>query len=84
MGQERLPHRGRSTLLENKRGARANDFPPVLERLVIEPCHWLRMTRQFKSCFSGFVGKEAYLKQACQLLGYRRTIGLSRCHLLLG
>jgi REP element-mobilizing transposase RayT len=71
-------------LRDDKRGAIANDVPPILERLAIEPRHWLCMTQQFESRFSGFVGMAASLKHACQSLGYRRTIGLSRCRPLLG
>jgi len=70
-------------ILENKRGFIPNDLPPMLERLQIEPKHWLTMTQQFESKFKGLVGTVNSLKAACQRFGYRRTPNLTACQQLL-
>lgn len=38
-------------LREGKRGAIPSSLPPILERLDINPKHWLFLTTQFKSRF---------------------------------
>jgi REP element-mobilizing transposase RayT len=63
-------------ILENKRGYISDDLPPILERLQIDPKHWLYITEHFESRFKGFVGASNKLKQACQRLGYQRTPNL--------
>jgi hypothetical protein len=68
---------------EDKRGHIAQDLPPILERLQIDPKHWLFMTNHFESQFKGLVGAAYALKQACQNLGYQRSPGLSASKLLL-
>lgn len=68
---------------EGKRGSISNQLPPILERLQIDPKHWLYMTQHFESRFKGLVGSVFTLKKACQKLGYQRTISLTRCKQLL-
>ncbi len=68
---------------EDKRGHIEQDLPPILERLQIDPKHWLFMTYHFESQFKGLVGAAYTLKQACQSLGYQRSPGLAACKLLL-
>ena len=70
-------------LRTDKRGAIPNDLPPLLERLTIEPKHWLYMTQHFESRFKQFVGTAYRLKQVCQSLGYQRTVGFASCKTLL-
>ena len=70
-------------ILENKRGFIPGDLPPMLERLQVDPKHWLYMTQQFESKFKGLVGAACTLKAACQRLGYRRTPNLAACQQLL-
>jgi hypothetical protein len=69
-------------ILANKRGYIPHDQPPVLERLQIDPKHWLYMTQHFESQFKGLVGAVYSLKAVCQTLGYRRTPNLSACQRL--
>ena len=66
-------------LREDKRGAIAGHTPPVLQRLNIEPKHWLYLTKNFESPFKGMAGSVFRLKQACVALGYERTPGLRAC-----
>ena len=70
-------------LREDKRGAIPADLPPILERLAIEPKHWLYMTQNFESKFKGLVGAAHKLKAACKLLKYQRTPNLGVCQKLL-
>ncbi|MEW8322051.1 MAG: transposase [Candidatus Thiodiazotropha taylori] len=70
-------------ILENKRGFICSDLPPMLERLQIDPKHWLYLMQQFESKFKGMVGTARNLKTACQRLGYRRTPNLAVCQQLL-
>ena len=50
-------------------------YPPILERLNIEPKHWLYLTKHFESRFKGLVGTAYQLKQVCEKLGYQRAPG---------
>jgi hypothetical protein len=68
---------------ENKRGHIPDDQPPILERLQIEPKHWLYMTQNFESRFKGLVGMSTRLVAACQRLEYRRMQNLAAVRLLL-
>lgn len=70
-------------LREDKRGNIPADYPPILERLQIDPKHWLYMTKEFESSFKGLVGTVFKLKTACARLGYQRTPNLSMCQTLL-
>ncbi|MEW8184734.1 MAG: hypothetical protein AB2794_06960 [Candidatus Thiodiazotropha endolucinida] len=64
-------------IVEHKRGYIPGNQPPILERLEIDPQHWLYMAQYFESRFKGFVGASHKLKAACQHLGYQRTPNLS-------
>ncbi len=66
-------------LREDKKGAIADQTPPVLQRLNIEAKHWLYLTEHFESPFKGMVGCVFKLKQTCVALGYERTPGLRAC-----
>jgi REP element-mobilizing transposase RayT len=66
---------------QNKQGYIDHNLPPILERLEIDPKHWLYMTQNFESKFKGLVGSCHRLKKACQKLGYRRTPNLSAASL---
>ena len=71
-------------LREDKKGRIPDSVPPILDRLAIDPRHWLYMSRSFESRFKGLVGTAFNLKTACQQLGYQRTVGLGSCQALLG
>jgi REP element-mobilizing transposase RayT len=70
-------------ILENKRGYIPDDQPPILERLQLDPKHWLYMTQNFESRFKGLVGMSTRLVAACRRLEYRRTPNLAAVRLLL-
>ena len=69
-------------MVAGKRGAIPDNLPPILQRLRIDPKHWLFMSQQFESRFKGWVGAAQILQQACRQLGYRRTPGLGECRAL--
>ena len=66
-------------LREDKRGVISGDILPVLQRLSIEPKHWLYLTKNLESPFKGMVDSVFKLKQTCVALGYERTPGLRAC-----
>jgi hypothetical protein len=63
-------------ILENKRDYLPDHQPPVLERLQVDPKHWLYMTQHFESRFKGLVGASHALKAVCRKLEFRRTPNL--------
>ena len=64
---------------DDKRGAISSDTAPILERLDINPEHWLYMTQNFESMFKGLVGTGYLLKAVAQKMGYQRTLGYGSC-----
>ncbi|MEW8693412.1 MAG: transposase [Candidatus Thiodiazotropha endolucinida] len=70
-------------ILENKRGHIPSNQPPILERLQIDPKHWLFMTQHFESRFKGLVGASHALKAACRKLEFQRTPNLGAVEQLL-
>ena len=67
---------------EEKRGSIPPEIPPILDRLSIEPKHWLFMSTQFESKFKGLVGCAFKVKQAAEKLGYTRSPGLGICKIV--
>ncbi len=55
---------------EDKRGAIANNLPPILSRLNIAPKQWLMLTTRFESKFKSIVGRAETIKQKIKSLGY--------------
>jgi hypothetical protein len=70
-------------ILENKRSYIPDHQPPVLERLQVDPKHWLYMTQHFESRFKGLVGASHALKAVCRKLEFRRTPNLGAAMQLL-
>jgi hypothetical protein len=63
----------------DKRGAIDSNLPGALERLKIEPKHWMYLTQNFESQFKTLVGTAFQIKDAASKLGYQRTPGISKC-----
>ncbi|MEW8469694.1 MAG: transposase [Candidatus Thiodiazotropha sp.] len=70
-------------ILDNKHGYITSNQPSILERLQIEPKHWLYVTRHFENRFKGLVGMSYRLMSVCRKLEYRRTPNLGAVRLLL-
>lgn len=71
-------------LRDDKRGAIPANLPPILDRLAIEPKHFLYMSRHFESQFKGLVGSYYSMKKALSVFGYRRSPGLKHCQQVFG
>ena len=67
---------------DDKRGAIPTNTPSIVNRLNIDPKHWLYCATQFESRFKGLVGTAYKLKTVCDSLDYQRTPGMSACRLL--
>ncbi|SFD17377.1 hypothetical protein SAMN05660479_03349 [Microbulbifer thermotolerans] len=58
-------------LREDKCGAIDEQLPPILERLQIDPRHWLYLNRNFESRFKCLVGAAHLVRNSCEKLGKR-------------
>ncbi|CAH0991254.1 hypothetical protein SIN8267_01356 [Sinobacterium norvegicum] len=58
---------------EDKRSAIHHQLPPILDRLQLDPKHWLYLSQNFESRFKNLVGSAFAIKRAAETLGYRRT-----------
>lgn len=63
----------------DKRGFIPASVPPILKRLDQDIDNWLYLSQNFESKLKGLVGSAVKVKQACEKLGYKRTIGLKIC-----
>jgi REP element-mobilizing transposase RayT len=66
-------------LREDKRGAIDGKLPPILERLQIDPRHWLYLNRNFESRLKSLVGSAHVVRHACKHLGKRWVHGIRDC-----
>ncbi|MCW8128529.1 hypothetical protein [Microbulbifer halophilus] len=66
-------------LHEGKRGAIDKKLPPILERLQIDPRHWLYLNKNFESRFRSLVGTTHSVRSACERLGKRWAHGIRDC-----
>jgi hypothetical protein len=60
------------TLREDKRGAIAQAYPPILDRVAIEPSHFACLATHFESRFKTLVGTALQIKNAASQMGYQR------------
>jgi hypothetical protein len=67
---------------KGKRGAIAENIPPILERLDIDPKHWQFLITRFESRLKTLVGCAARVRQAARKMEYQRAPGLSACRAL--
>ena len=65
-------------LRDDKRGAIANELPPILDRLEFDLKQWLYLTQNFESQFTGLVGSVYSIKKYFTRFGYKRSPGLNR------
>jgi hypothetical protein len=52
-------------------------LPPILDRLQIDPEHWLYLSRNFESRFKTLVGGAHAMRAACHKLGRRWAQGIT-------
>ncbi len=70
-------------LRNDKRGAIANNLPPILQRLGIEPESWLKLTTSFETSFKDLVGSPTALGNAISILDRKRRPNIKNCQSLL-
>lgn len=66
-------------LREDKRGAIPEHFPPILERLAIEPKQWLSTCNHFEKQFKHFVGKPSKIKSFLKNINQTSCHGIKHC-----
>ncbi|MGL6159458.1 transposase [Microbulbifer sp.] len=66
-------------LRDGKRGVIDGKLPPILERLQIDPQHWLYLTKNFESRFKSLVGAAHSVRRVCEQLGKRWVQGIRDC-----
>ncbi|OED38568.1 hypothetical protein AB833_19325 [Chromatiales bacterium (ex Bugula neritina AB1)] len=69
---------------EDKPGQIEETVPPILNRLNLDADHWLYMTRHYQSSFKSLVGCVQQVREACRLLGWKKSHSLSMCRALIG
>ena len=69
---------------EDKRGAIAENAPPILQRLEISPAHWIDLSTSFESRFKGIAGSVESVKRWCAQFGLTRTTNRSSSKTLYG
>jgi len=67
---------------DDKRGAIAEDLPPILERSGITRAAWLQLAKEFETHFSHRIGQAEHVEQACQRGGQRWAHGIRACRAL--
>ena len=68
---------------KDKRGAIADDLPPILQRLEFSSEQWVELATRCEYRFKGLVGTIEPLKSLCANFDLKRTVNLSNCKMLL-
>jgi len=76
---ERVNRTGRA-VGDDKRGAIADDLPPILELIGVTAPAWLQLTAQLEEHFCSWIGPAEHVEEACRRGGHRwaRGIGARR------
>ena len=69
---------------DDKRGSIDKEQPPILNRLIISPQHWVYLCTQLESRFKGLVGRVETVKQACASFGLKTVRNRKESTLLFG
>jgi len=67
---------------EDKRGAIADDLPPILDRLGIGSQAWLHLASEFETHFCSWIGQAEHVEEACRLGGHHWARGIGACRRL--
>ncbi len=66
-------------LREDKKGHIPDHLPDILQRLNIDPKHFIYLSQHFESPFKNLVGNAYHVKQACLELGQQWVHGIRQC-----
>jgi len=67
---------------DDKRGAIAEDLPPILERIGITREAWLELAKDFETTFCTWIGQAEHVERACQRNRQRWARGIRACRRL--
>jgi len=67
---------------EDKRGAIAEDLPPILQRIGITPAAWLELAKDFETTFCTWIGQAEHVERACERNRQRWARGIRACRRL--
>jgi hypothetical protein len=67
---------------DDKRGAIAEDLPPILERIGITPAAWLELAEDFETTFCTWIGQAEHVERACERNRQRWARGIRACRRL--
>jgi len=56
---------------DGKRGAIAEDLPPILERIGITRAAWLQLAEDFETHFCTWIGQAEHVERVCARVGQR-------------
>ena len=66
-------------LREDKKGAIANQLPPILQRLDMDARQFIYLSQNFEHPFKNLVGAVHHVRKACQSIGQNWVHGMSQC-----
>ena len=69
----------RAANIEDKKSHIPGHLPDILQRLNIDPEHFIYLSRHFESPFKNLVGSAYHVKQACNELGQQWLHGIRQC-----
>jgi len=67
---------------DDKRGAIAEDLPPILERVGITRAAWLQLAKDFETTFCTWIGQAGHVERVCGRGGQRWARGIRACRRL--
>jgi len=67
---------------DDKRGAIAEDLPPILERIGITRPAWLELAKEFETTFRSWIGQTEHVERVCERGGQRWARGIRACRRL--
>jgi REP element-mobilizing transposase RayT len=64
---------------QDKKGAIAENQPPILSRLNIDARHWIYLSQNFEKPFGNLVGSAIEVRSACEEMGKKWSHGIRQC-----
>ncbi len=64
---------------EDKKGAIADNLPPILQRLDMDAKQFIYLSQNFEKPFKNLVGAAHHVRKACQAIGKNWVHGISQC-----